>query len=111
MQRLFIARRHQQLKSLGNDLINEAAIKGDKTLAKLSVVSYSLYKMLSKEHFVTSSQWPRIVKTIGRLLERCASSLKANDIITFNRHLDGVVKEIEYFDKALDLVGGFQPAP
>ncbi|HLC93044.1 MAG TPA: hypothetical protein VJH23_05040 [archaeon] len=91
----------QNLKRLGNDFIEEAAETNDTSLARLSVISYALYKILSKDHFVKNKGWGAISRNISAELLKAARALEKNDIGAFARSIDNAVKSIEGIDDEL----------
>ncbi|MBI4210824.1 MAG: hypothetical protein HY544_04945 [Candidatus Diapherotrites archaeon] len=97
----FSAGNSQDVKSLGRNFIEQAVSQDDKALAKISVVAYSLYKMLSKEHFVKSPRWPTISRSITSSLTRSTQALQRNDVGGFSKSLEDAVHRIEGADDQL----------
>ena len=94
----FSAGRAQDLKRLGNNFIELAAERNDSALAALSVIAYALYKMLSKDHFVKSAQWPVISRNIRQALGSAEKSLGTGDLQAFGAAAESAVKDIEGID-------------
>lgn len=61
---LFEGKRSLELRGLSNRLVREASIENNKHKAKLGIISYSLHKMLSKNHFISNKNWPKLVSMI-----------------------------------------------
>ncbi len=97
----FQAKQAQDLKRLGNDSIEEAAVENDSELASLSVIAYSLYKILTKDHFLKSRVWPRLSQGIGNSLKKCLeAALKQNEAM-YTKNLNNVISEIREIDDEL----------
>ena len=97
----FREERALDLKRIGSKSIREAAERGDTWMAKLSVISYSLYKMLSKDHFVKSPRWGEISRNIKSEIAKASEALEGNDLEAFNTSIDNAVKSIERTDDEL----------
>lgn len=84
------------LRQLSNKLIEEAIIKDNKKLAKLSLISYALSKLTSKPHFTYLKNWKKFRKDLlilfatERQEEKTAEKLDAL--------LENVISEIRSFD-------------
>ncbi len=89
------------LKKIGNMLIEEAAERNSAELARLSAISYALYKILSKDHFVKSPQWPKMAINIRSELLKAGRAAEKNDIGAFGRSLESAVKDIQGIDSEL----------
>lgn len=89
------------LKRIGNDAIADAALGSDYGLAAVSVIAYSLYKMLTKEHFTQSPRWQKISDSILSELGKSLGSIEKNDLDAFNRHMGHVIGKIEQVDDEL----------
>ncbi|MCD6434350.1 MAG: hypothetical protein J7L14_01940 [Candidatus Diapherotrites archaeon] len=59
LRRYFAGNDAKPLRELSNRLIKEAVLQDNKTIAKIAVLAYCLHKILSKEHFLKASYWPR----------------------------------------------------
>ncbi len=97
----FRGQRLQDLKRLGNDFIEQAAQNNDSPLARLSVIAYSLYKMLSKDHFLRSPQWGTISQKIGTALLDAKTALEKNNRVAFDESLELAIKSISGLDRDL----------
>ena len=91
----------RELKSLGNSLIGEAALRNDKDAALLSVISYSLYKMLTKEHFTRDPVWKKVTQTLNSSLLQALDAAKRNDTSDFSKNLANSIEKIERVDNEL----------
>ncbi len=89
------------LKRIGNDAIADAALGSDHGLATVSVVAYSLYKMLTKEHFTQSPRWQKVSDSMLSELGKSLGSLEKNDIEGFRGHMGHVIGRIEQVDDEL----------
>ncbi len=97
----FEARQAQDLKRLGGGIIEQAVLKNDESLAKVSVIAYALYKILSKDHFVQSGQWPKISQSISQSLLKSVQALEKNDNAGFAKSLDSAIERIQFIDSEL----------
>lgn len=97
----FEARKVQDLKRLGSDLISEAAVKNEVNLAKISVIAYSLYKILSKDHFLKNRKWPSVSESIDSELLKAVQSAEKGDEKGLNEHLSHAIHKIELIDEEL----------
>ncbi len=72
----FSAGNLHDLKRIANDSISEAVMENDDGAAKLSVVAYSLYKLLSKEHITENKRWGTVGKIIKVALGKSMEALQ-----------------------------------
>ncbi|HLC79754.1 MAG TPA: hypothetical protein VJG83_05030 [archaeon] len=89
------------LKSLGNELIRRACAKTNYNLANISVIAYSLYKILSKEHFVKNPKWQKVSESIRTEITRAIKACQKEDYSALNIHLGHVIQNIESIDRDL----------
>jgi len=101
LSKAFQARRTQDLKRIGNDNIKEAVLESDSKLAKMAVISYSLYKILSKDHFLRSKRWPKVSESIVNSISKSIQAIEKNNEKAFNKHLDNAIDEIQFIDNEL----------
>ena len=84
------------LRQLSNKLIEEAIVKDNKKLAKLSLISYALSKLTSKPHFTYLKNWEKFKKNLLILFateKQGESTAKKLDSL-----LENVISEIRSFD-------------
>ena len=60
-----------QLKRISNEAIEKAVLTEDKELVDISLVSYALYKLLTKSHYQDSPEWVRLKEEVLECLEEC----------------------------------------
>lgn len=96
--RLFDEKRVFDLRGMSSRLIREAALNNDYAKAELGVISYSLHKLESKQHFVNSPQWGRLKKTIKEDLQNAKIALEAHDTKLFLESLKKVIQHITRID-------------
>src|SRR3989339_1187331 len=94
----FESRRPQGLKELGKDFIEEAVVKSDRNMALASVIAYALYKILTKEHLLSSRAWPKVSESIRVFLLTAKDAAQENDENNFSRAMQNVIGKIEAFD-------------
>jgi len=97
----FRAGKAQDLKRLGNISIERAVEGGDTNLAQLSVISYALYKILSKDHFVKSKKWEAIARSINSSLAKAQGALQKDKIPEFSQSIENTAKSIREIDDEL----------
>jgi len=67
----FIKGNTNKLKRISNDSLDHAVITGDKKLITVSLISYALYKMLTKHHYRHAKGWQQFSEVVIEHLERC----------------------------------------
>ena len=97
----FQARNLHDLKRLANDSIQEAVTENNKDLAEIAVISYALYKILSKDHFTRNRNWQKVANTITSGILKAHSALEKNEQKAFQKQLHNVILEIEVIDEKL----------
>ncbi|MBU2100572.1 hypothetical protein KKG83_04895 [Candidatus Micrarchaeota archaeon] len=90
-----------KLRQLSNGLIEEAALKSDKVLAQLSLISYSLQKLLSKPHIIETQKWAEIRKTIIFSLNQASMHLKKKNFGEFKKELNGISEKVFEVDSSM----------
>ncbi len=90
-----------ELKAIGNSAIRRAAIQDDRILAEISVISYALYKILSKDHFVKSSKWPKVEESISGFMSKSIDAAERQDSEALKMHLRNALQSIEKIDSEL----------
>ncbi len=90
-----------KLKSISNNIIEKAAIKNDSLLAELSLIAYSLYKLISKVHIRSDPKFSRIKTKIIGELDKSMYSLKRKEVEKFKKDLKGIVNEIIKLDSKM----------
>ncbi|HZX20701.1 MAG TPA: hypothetical protein VFF13_06855 [archaeon] len=90
-----------EVKRIGKESIKDAVVKNSQDFAAISVISYSLYKMLSKEKFTKSKRWPTITKIIVAALQKSSEALKKENIKSFETNIENAVNEIKIVDDDL----------
>ncbi|MFH1664260.1 MAG: hypothetical protein ABH986_05675 [archaeon] len=90
-----------KLRQLSNSLIEEAALKSDKVLAQLSLISYSLQKILSKPHIIEAGKWGKIKSTIIFSLNKASLYLKKKNFDEFRKELDNLSAKVFEVDSSM----------
>ena len=97
----FQAEKSQDLKQIGNDSIEEAAIESSPEMANLSVIAYCLYKMSSKNHFVRNRKWDAVKNSILLHLHKSRKGLEKENFGKFKKNLHNVINSIQKIDHEL----------
>ncbi len=90
-----------KLRQLSNDLIEEAALKSDTVLAQLSLISYSLQKLLSKPHIAEAEKWLKIKTKIDVSLKKASNYLNEKNFKAFRKELDGISNNVFEVDSSM----------
>ncbi|MCR4368666.1 MAG: hypothetical protein NUV67_02040 [archaeon] len=101
MQMAFEAQNQQDLKRIANDSIKDAAMEDSQELAGIAVVAYSLYKILSKDHFVNNPAWPRVNAAIIGALKKSIFALARGSKKEYEKNMASVALEIRGIDDRL----------
>ena len=95
----FSQQKFMKLKGLTSKLIQEAAAENSKTKADLAIVSYCLYKLLSKEYIIESKKWPPIKNHILESLQKAQFLVFEEKIREFESEIIGIIEHISDTDK------------
>lgn len=90
-----------KLRQLSNNLIEEAALKSDKVLAQLSLISYSLQKLLSKPHIIEAEKWNKIKVKILSSLKKASIELNRKSFDGFKKELDNISDKVFEVDAVM----------
>lgn len=90
-----------KLRQLSNDLIEEAALSSDKLKAQLSLIAYSLQKLISKPHIVEAQKWSKIKSSVDSSLRKALILLKKKDLAGFEKELDNISVKVLEVDSSL----------
>ncbi len=84
-----------KLREIANEAIREAVLSGDKNLANIAVLAYSLSKILSKLHFRKRRDWTRFTKDVERELAGLVGVAKNGDLSRICEELIELVRKID----------------
>lgn len=101
LSKAFSAGNIYDIKRIANDSISDATISSDQDMAKISVISYALYKMLTKEHFIQSPKWNDVLASITESLQRSTQAAMQDKHRSFKRNLKDTIEKIESIDNEL----------
>ncbi|MDD5148738.1 MAG: hypothetical protein PHH08_04710 [Candidatus ainarchaeum sp.] len=90
-----------ELKRLSNFAIREASFENNKTEAKIALISYCLYKLLTKEHIVRNRNWQGVKKKISKNIEFAARAAKQGNSAEVEKQLDSALKGADEIDRGL----------
>ena len=101
LRKQFKAHDTMALKELSNQAIERAILTENKALVNVSLVSYSLSKLLSKPHLLKEEQWKDFE---GHILEELSRKVPPEKV------LEGMIRDITDFDRSTgnyltDLIG------
>lgn len=77
MKKAFLRGDARKLKKISNEAIENAVLSRDKGLVLVSLVSYALYKMLTKPHYHYAPGWKDFVNEVVNHLEKCEKDPRA----------------------------------
>lgn len=92
---------YSSLRELSNKSLEQAAFEKDKYLVEISLISYSLQKILSKEHFKEDVRWRRFSKNIFKFLNKAIKGIDSKNVNQFEQGLHRIEKEITAADQKL----------
>ncbi len=101
LREAFIANRIDDLKHIGRDSIEDAAVEQSYELAKVSVIAYCLYKIRTKRHFTKSPRWNIVEINIAQNLSKSKIAAEKNDYKVVKIKLEKVISEIQFIDNQL----------
>jgi len=90
-----------KLRQLSNSTIEEAALNSDKVLGEISLIAYSLHKLLSKPHIVKSKNWNKVKLNILNSLNKSINFLKKKNFDQFEKELDRIALNVSSIDSRL----------
>ena len=90
-----------ELKDISNDAIQLAALKSSHLLSEVSLIAYSLHKLLTKVHIAESGEWDALRDEIEKDLDSALEMIGKNDLKGFEKALHGVIGGIAAVDSEL----------
>src|SRR3989344_5465475 len=90
-----------ELKDISNDAIQLAALKSSHLLSEVSLIAYSLHKLLTKVHIAESGKWDALRNEIEKDLGNALAMIGKNDFKAFEKALHGVIGGIANVDSEL----------
>lgn len=88
------------LKKISNRAIEQAAMTEDPDLVNISLISYALYKLVSKPHILRSDQWAKFVRDVDSDLEE-AMKLRAEGKPIKGIMEKDIIRDISAIDSSL----------
>lgn len=89
------------LKELSNTIMTEAAMRFDKFLAQLSLISYCLYKILSSLHYKNSEYYEEMHEIVLNDIDQAIALVEGKKLEEARKVLDHIVEHITSIDKKL----------
>ncbi|MCD6414733.1 MAG: hypothetical protein J7L23_03865 [Candidatus Diapherotrites archaeon] len=80
------------LKEISNESAEQAVLSRDKEMVLISLVSYALYKMLTKPHYHYAPGWSDFVKEVVSHLELCIKDPRAIQEALGKRLIEDIAK-------------------
>lgn len=94
----FMKGNEMRLRKHANDLIRIAAMENNKGLAQISVVSYTLHKLLTKEHIVRHEKWRGNRQSLINAISAALKALEADDLKKFDSSLSAFSRHLKRID-------------
>ncbi len=85
-----------KLREISNDAMKEAVLSGDKELANIAVLAYSLSKILSKLHFRRREEWKKFAKETEKTLYGLVGESKEGNLSGICDTLINLVERIDH---------------
>ncbi|MCD4740641.1 hypothetical protein K8R43_05660 [archaeon] len=95
LKKAFIKGNTKQLKRISNNSLDQSVLNGNKKLVTISLVSYALYKMLTKSHYRHAEGWQQFSKVVIDHLERCIQNPESIEEILGEK----LVKDLAQMDE------------
>jgi hypothetical protein len=89
------------LHTMEDRVLEQAIITHDKDFAELSIIAYSLRKLISKKHIYLNNKWAGIQGKIIDDLKQSIQLLEKNDIVRYREKIKSVQEKIERTDELL----------
>ncbi|MDD5163315.1 MAG: hypothetical protein PHD95_03860 [Candidatus ainarchaeum sp.] len=90
-----------ELKWLSNSIIREAGFENNKAAAKIAIIAYCLYKLLTKEHIIKNRNWKNVKKSISKNIDSALRAARQKDYLELEKKLDLALKGVDEIDKDL----------
>jgi hypothetical protein len=90
-----------ELKQLSNFAIREAGFENNKAAAKIAIIAYCLYKLLTKEHIIKNKNWQSVKKNISKNLDFALRAARQKNFEELEKQLDFAIKGVDEIDKDL----------
>lgn len=101
IKRLFKEDRIVELRHKSNQLIEESILGLDRARGELSLLAYSLQKILSKPHILNNKNWPAAKNRILMLLSGAISLLEKRRLRDFRKRLNSTSREVSLVDRKM----------
>lgn len=88
-----------KLRAHANSLIKKAVLQNNESLARISIVSYVLHKLLTKEHIVRHEKWKQNRRSLISAVESALRALERNDLKKFNSSLNSFSAQLKKIDR------------
>lgn len=102
MKKAFLSGDARKLKKISNEAIEKAVITQDKEFVSISLVSYALYKMLTKPHYHYAPGWGKFVDEVVRHLEKCIKDPRAIQDTLGRKLIEDISKMDELHGRFMD---------
>jgi len=87
------------LKKIGNNALHSAALENNRLLAKIALISYSLYKLSTKEHIVRNRNWNSARKAIFKNLENAFRQAREKKFLQVEKQLQLIIDNVVQTDR------------
>jgi hypothetical protein len=105
LKRLEIALKNKdyvEIKNLSNKLLHNCSINQDPDCISLTVIIYSLSKMIERENYKTYKQWSVFYQKYIQEIDGAITALKKNNIAKFREKIEAIRQLIQ------DISGGLK---
>ena len=79
LRNAFKSRKASDLKKISNAAIEQAAMSEDRDMVSIPLISYCLYKLLSKEHMEKQESWNRFLENVDKDLDEAVEIAKRGE--------------------------------
>jgi len=90
-----------RLKELSKDFIRSSALSNDRSFSKLSMIAYSLNKLVLRKRILENPRWPKAEKMMLKELSKAAHAAERNDARRLEERLDMVTEHLNSVDEEL----------
>ncbi len=101
LREAFAAGKDYDLRKLGDDAADDAALSGERALAELSIAAYALHKLLSKDYIVGNPLWADAKKKISERLLAASKKAEKNDTAGMAAALSSIGDDVKKLERAI----------
>lgn len=87
-----------RLREHSNAIMRHAVLLNSRHMAQISVVSYVLHKLLTKEHIVRHERWKRNKVSLSDAIQSALVALERNELGEFEQSMDSFAQRLKKID-------------